>query len=78
MIDTLISMKSIINTKKHEEFRKLIDENRTKLRELGYPDATISRWADGQRIPRQESAQKLSLYLDVPLTSIPYRVDMIF
>lgn len=73
-----MTMKSIINNKKHEEFRKLINENRTKLRELGYPDATISRWADGQRIPRQESAQKLAMYLNVPLMSIPYRVDMIF
>jgi transcriptional regulator with XRE-family HTH domain len=70
-------MKEIINTKKHEDFRKLINENRSKLRELGYSYATVSRWADGQRIPRHESAVKLAVLLDVPLTSIPYRMDII-
>jgi transcriptional regulator with XRE-family HTH domain len=70
-------MKNPIDNKKHKTFRALVDKNRAKLRDAGYPDATVSRWADGQRIPRLDNAQKLAYVLDVPLASIPYRLDII-
>ena len=70
-------MKTIINNKKHEDFRKLISDNRALLLSNGYPESTISRWAAGQRIPRQDSAQRLAYLLNVPLALIPHRVDII-
>lgn len=65
------------NSKKGREFRKLIDENRAKLRDAGYPDATVSRWASGQRVPSLKSASKLAYDLGVTIDTIPYRINMI-
>lgn len=56
---------------------EMVDINRKLLREAGYPDATVSRWATGHRIPRAKTAVRLSEILSVPVSRIPHRVEVV-
>lgn len=72
-----VAMKQIIMSQKHIKFREMIKENRRRLVEAGFPQATLSRWYAGGRVPTQVMATKLSYVLNIPLSDIPHRVSMI-
>lgn len=70
-------MRAIINNKKHIKFREMVSHNRSLLKGLGFSYSTVTRWANGERIPRLEDANKISVALNVPLSKIPYRTVVI-
>lgn len=70
-------MKERIESDKHKTFRKIILENREKLKAGGFPESTISRWAAGDRIPRQFTAMRIAEVLKIPIQSIPYHIDVL-
>jgi transcriptional regulator with XRE-family HTH domain len=70
-------MRAIINNKKHVKFREMVSNNRSLLKGLGFSYSTVTRWASGERIPRLEDANKISVALNVPLSKIPYRTVVI-
>jgi hypothetical protein len=55
------------------KFQKLIERNRRDLiKTHGFHKSTVCTWARGYRVPKWETAVKLSILLDVPITQIPY------
>jgi len=70
-------MKTIIVSKKHADFRHLINTNRPLLKRAGFPYASVTRWANGERVPTEKTARKLAAALDINVEAIPYRVEKI-
>ncbi len=58
--------------KKTTKFKKLVRENRQKLRDAGYPPSTISSWEHGHRVPSYEAAVELSKIFEMEVGQIPY------
>ena len=57
---------------KIEKFKEVIRANRMKLVRMGFKETTVNSWAYRDRVPSLESAKKVSDYLDMPLSEIPY------
>ena len=58
--------------KKTTYFQGLIKTNRKALKGQGFKNSTLSMWIHGNRIPDWDNAVRLSMLLDVPVTSLPY------
>lgn len=70
-------MKTIFVSEKHADFRNLINTNRALLKRAGFPYASVTRWANGERVPTEKTAKKLAAALDVDMSLIPYRIEKI-
>jgi hypothetical protein len=58
--------------KKIKNFRKAIKDKRSELREAGYTMPTINSWIYTDRLPRFETAIKLSNIIGLKLNEIPF------
>ena len=59
--------------KKQTKFQKLVLMNRRDLiKKHGFHPATVWTWVHGRKVPKWETAVKLSTILNVPITDIPY------
>jgi len=54
------------------KFQTAIQQNRKRLRVLGYKPSTIHSWEYGLRYPRLETALQLEKILGLTLEDIPY------
>lgn len=70
-------MKDKITSKRHADFRHIINTNRKVLRDNGFRDASVSRWASGSRIPSQAMAIRMASVLNISIDKIPYHIRLL-